>query len=90
MKWAESNAAINLSDACPSKSFWSSSAVYLPNQMFFPFMKQVCRDTPVVSVPFLCGFPHSHQSITELCNVHLTTQHRWWWCQISSQYLLTD
>lgn len=63
MKWAESNAAINLSDACPSKSFWSSSAVYLPNQMFFPFMKQVCRDTPVMSVPFYVDSPtHINQS----------------------------
>lgn len=90
MKWAESNAAINLSDACPSKSFWSSSAVYLPNQMFFSLHEAGLQGYASRVSAILCGFPHSHQSITELCNVHLTTQHRWWWCQISSQYLLTD
>lgn len=63
MKWAESNAAINLSDVCPSKSFWSCSAVYLPNQMFFPSMKQVCRDMPVVSDPFYVD-SHTHINLS--------------------------
>lgn len=89
MKVVESCAAINHSDVCVSKSSWSCSTVSLPNQMFYSSMKQICRDMPVSSVPFHVD-THSHINPSHsLCRVHLITQHRWCWCHVSSQYLLT-
>lgn len=57
---------------------WSFSAGFLPDHTGYYFIKPICQSCHC----HLCGYAHTHQSITYFCDVHLTRQHRWQRCRV--------